>query len=115
MITPGKNEKSDEPGCGRPNDSARPDDSSRLGESNAPPVKAVRKLLMLPSIAVQVLKALENEDCGMAEIVQIILRNPAVSMRILKVANSAIYGRTRSVSTVKDAVSMLGSRQLATL
>lgn len=104
MNTPGKNEKSDDHGHDRA------DDSTNHGESGNHAPKAVRKLLMLPSVAVQVLKALENEDCGMGEIVQIILRNPAVSMRILKVANSAIYGRARSVSTVKDAVSMLGMK-----
>jgi putative nucleotidyltransferase with HDIG domain len=66
----------------------------------------------VPVVIVELLKALDDENTNMNVISRIIAKDPAMSMNVLKVANSAFYRLTNKVATVDHAVRMLGVKEL---
>lgn len=67
-----------------------------------------RSLPKLPTAALEILDILQNEHASGQEIERIILRDPALTTGLLRVANSAMYGGLGNVSTVQSAVLRLG-------
>ncbi len=65
----------------------------------------------LPALATVVtrLMALEKEGAGTREVARAIGDDPALSARVLRVANSSLYAVAGNVSTVQKAVTLLGS------
>ena len=66
----------------------------------------------LPEIALKVREAADDPEINLAHMSDIISHDPALSMGILKVANSAMLGRTVRVETVNQAVTRIGLRQI---
>ncbi len=62
----------------------------------------------LPEAALKVRQAINNPDVGSTEIIQIVQSDPVLSARLVKVANSPLYGTWREIKTVRDAVRRLG-------
>jgi HD-like signal output (HDOD) protein len=56
----------------------------------------------------RILAALCDPDLGSREIADLILREPGLAARVLKVSNSAFYGRSREISTLDRALVVLG-------
>ncbi len=73
------------------------------------------ELPTLPEVAFQVMQKLQDTESSASDIVQVIERDPAMSAKLLKVANSAYYGMSRQVDSLKMAVVILGIRQCASL
>ncbi len=66
----------------------------------------------VPAVIIELLKTLEDDNSNMGTIARIIAKDPAMSMNVLKVANSAFYRLTNKVSTVDHAVNMLGVKEI---
>ena len=66
------------------------------------------KLPALPEAALQIRRIVNNPQVGSDEIVQIVQSDPVLSARLVKVANSPLYGTWREIKTVRDAVRRLG-------
>ncbi|MCP4078312.1 MAG: HDOD domain-containing protein [Gammaproteobacteria bacterium] len=62
----------------------------------------------LPEAALKVRQAINNPDVGSSEIIQIVQSDPVLSARLVRVANSPLYGTWREIKTVRDAVRRLG-------
>ncbi len=62
----------------------------------------------LPEAALKIRKAINSKDVGSTEIIQIVQTDPVLSARLVKVANSPLYGTWREIKTVRDAVRRLG-------
>ncbi len=62
----------------------------------------------LPEAALKIRKAVNNPEIGCAEITQIVQTDPVLSARLVRVANSPLYGTWREIRTVRDAVRRLG-------
>jgi HD-like signal output (HDOD) protein len=62
----------------------------------------------LPEAAFRIRQAINNPEVGSAEIIQIVQTDPVLSARLVKVANSPLYGTWREIKTVRDAVRRLG-------
>jgi len=62
----------------------------------------------LPSVMFEVLAIAEDEDSTARDLEEVIMRDQALSAKILKVANSAYYGIPRTVETVSRATVLLG-------
>ncbi|MEX2446918.1 MAG: HDOD domain-containing protein [Dehalococcoidia bacterium] len=73
-------------------------------------VEEVAELRPLPSVAVRVLEIAESEHFSAHELAQAIASDAALTARMLRLANSAYYGFPRRISTVRDAVVLLGFR-----
>ena len=69
----------------------------------------------LPEIALKVREAADNPDINLNQMSDIIGHDPALSMGMLKVANSAILGRSVKVETVNQAVTRIGLRQIKSI
>ena len=60
----------------------------------------------------ELLGALTADDADMSKIVGIVTGDPALSFRVLRATNSAAAGLPRKVSSVRDAVVLLGSAKI---
>jgi HD-like signal output (HDOD) protein len=58
--------------------------------------------------APRLLAALCDSEISAAEVARLIGQDPALSLRVLRVANSAYYGRSRSIGSIDRALSLLG-------
>ena len=66
------------------------------------------KLPALPEAALQIRRVINNPQVGSDEIIQIVQTDPVLSARLVKIANSPLYGTWREIKTVRDAVRRLG-------
>ncbi|WP_448563581.1 HDOD domain-containing protein [Thalassotalea ganghwensis] len=69
----------------------------------------------LPEIALKVREAADDPDVNLHTMSDIIGHDPALSMGMLKVANSAMMGRSIKVETVNQAVTRIGLRQIKSI
>jgi HD-like signal output (HDOD) protein len=60
------------------------------------------------SSAHRILASLCDMSLGTPEIAALVQREPALAARVLKIANSSFYGRSREVSSVERALMVLG-------
>lgn len=66
------------------------------------------RLPTLPEAALKIRQVINQPDVTSAEIIQIVQSDPTLSARLIKVANSPLYGTWREIKTVRDAVRRLG-------
>jgi len=78
-------------------------------------LRSTWKLYTLPQTLVEILKITGSEVANAGDLTRIILRDPTLTTRLLKLANSAIYGQTRRVGTVNQAILLLGFRAVKSL
>jgi len=66
----------------------------------------------LPEIYLRVSEQLEDENSSVQQIGNTVQNDPAISTRVLKMVNSAYYGLPNQVSSIAQAVSLLGRERL---
>ena len=66
-----------------------------------------------PSLAHRVIELVSKPDVQIGRLVTLISQDPAITGKVLKVANSAFYSRGVEIFTVRDAVTRLGLREVA--
>ncbi|MDJ0881704.1 MAG: HDOD domain-containing protein, partial [Gammaproteobacteria bacterium] len=70
------------------------------------------ELSSLPEIYIRVSDLLDNENSTSAQIGQVVETDPALTTRILKMVNSAFYGFPNTISTIAQAITILGRDRL---
>jgi hypothetical protein len=65
-----------------------------------------------PPIATKVLRVLSRDDATLSEISNLIRADAALSARLLRVANSALYAFPSPITTIQRAVMVLGFDEL---
>ena len=78
-----------------------------LAKSNALP--------SIPKVVSEVLSELDADDPSPRKISQLVATDPALTARMLKLANSAFFNVTRQISSVDEAVGILGFSHVRTL
>ena len=73
-------------------------------------VRRGENLPSLPTVAVEILRLTRDQDASVNDLAGMIQQDPALTARILKMVNSSLFGIPREVSSVKQAVNMLGLR-----
>lgn len=68
----------------------------------------VDDLPTLPTIVQKLLKATEDETAGSRELMAILANDQSLSAKVLQVANSAFYGLRYRVTSVDNAISVIG-------
>jgi HD-like signal output (HDOD) protein len=86
-------------------------DSGVRVESVAALIRQIDVLPTLPQTVQQVQEAATSPDSSAKEVAKIVSRDPAISGKLLKLANSAAYGFTHQVDNVELATSLLGLRE----
>lgn len=72
----------------------------------------IGELPPLPRTYARLVRVLDDENSGMADVAAVIASDIAVSAKILQLANSAFFGGGRAVSTVMQAIPILGLEAL---
>lgn len=67
----------------------------------------------LPATAMEALRLLQDPDVEVAELTKVIEFDPGLTTNVLRLANSAYFGFTRTVNSIGDAVVLLGLKQVA--
>ena len=66
----------------------------------------------LPEIAIKIREAADDPEANLMMMAEVIAQDPALSARMVKVANSAFMGRSVKVETLNQAVTRIGLRQI---
>lgn len=73
------------------------------------------KLYTLPDICLRLRELTADSSSSAAEIARLIATDPALTARLLRLANSALYGFRARISTVTQAVTLIGIDELNNL
>ena len=71
-------------------------------------VKKIEKIPTLPVIAMQVIQLANDPKTGAGDLNKIISQDPSLSVKALKMVNSSYYGLSGKISSVKQAIVLLG-------
>ena len=73
-------------------------------------LRQVRDLPALPAAVLRVMQLTDDPKASAADVARAMASDQALALRVLKLANSAFYGASRRISTVSEAVVILGMR-----
>ncbi|OUS36180.1 histidine kinase ['Osedax' symbiont bacterium Rs2_46_30_T18] len=73
------------------------------------------KLPNIPEVVRELIQALNNPNANYDEISQKVTKDQTLSLKILRLVNSAHFGLSRKVASIDEAVVMLGMAKLKTL
>ena len=72
----------------------------------------VSQLVSLPFVVLRINELLDDENSSATDIGELIIQDPAMAAKVLRIANSAFYGVSYQVETITRAVTLLGTQQL---
>ena len=72
-------------------------------------------LISLPDIYWQLKEILDTHDYSMQDVAQLIVYDPGLTARMLRIVNSTYFGFAAKIETVNHAVSILGVQQIRDL
>jgi putative nucleotidyltransferase with HDIG domain len=78
-------------------------------------LQSTKDLPPMPIVAQRVLVLTEREDTSPMDLQRVISTDLALATKILRVANSALFGQARSVATISQAVNLLGYNAIRSL
>jgi HD-like signal output (HDOD) protein len=70
------------------------------------------KLPVMPEVAHALIRTLNDEDADVVTVRNVIAKDPVLTATLLRMANSAIFGLSRTVDTLDNAVSVVGMSQI---
>ena len=70
------------------------------------------KLPVMPEVAHALIRTLNEDDVDITKVRDVIAKDPALTATLLRMANSAIFGLSRTVTTLDSAVSVVGLSQI---
>jgi len=71
-----------------------------------------QELPPLPEIYLKVSELLESENSNVQQVGEAVQTDPSLTARVLKMINSAYYGLSSEVSSISQAISLLGRQQI---
>ncbi len=76
-------------------------------------IEAIRAYLPpLPGVLAELAQLLHDENVDMRTLGRVVGKDPAMSINVLRIANSAFYGLPNKVTTIEHAVTMLGLKEI---
>lgn len=78
-------------------------------------VMKANKLYTLPDICLQLNSLVNRKNSSVDEIASLVGHDPALTFRVLKLANSALYSRKGNIKTVDEAVQKIGTDELCNI
>ena len=100
---------------------AAPEDLSIASQGAVSPLalntvlSKLRSLPSLPAAVMELLRTMGDEDIDIETIARKLSQDQALAAKTLRLANSSFYGRPRQVTSVQEAIRVLGLRSVRTL
>jgi len=76
-------------------------------------VKKTLKIAALPAVALKFSEAINNPLTTNQELEKIISEDSALALRLLRIANSALYNFPSEIDTINKAITIIGQKQLS--
>lgn len=74
--------------------------------------KRLDALPTLPAVVARLRELLQSERTGVAQLEALLRPDPALASNVLRLANSAVFGRRQKVTSVRQAIAFLGTRRI---
>jgi diguanylate cyclase (GGDEF)-like protein len=71
-------------------------------------IRTASNLPSPPAVAARLIKVADDPDLNMTTVVDILRVDPALTAKLLRLANSPLYARRRHIDTLQQAVTLLG-------
>lgn len=78
-------------------------------------VKGIGDLVSLPGVAMRISEMVNDTRYSATDIGKVISQDPGLTVHLLKIANSPLYGLSSTIDTVSRAVTVLGTKQIRDL
>lgn len=78
-------------------------------------IKSSGTLLTLPDICLQLKRIADAPDSSAVDLSELIIKDPALTARLLKLVNSSLYYFPKQISSLSQAITLVGTKQLYTL
>lgn len=75
-------------------------------------IENCRELKAMSPTVTQLIKLTRSKEATLSDITQVVKQDQAVALKILKIANSAVYNRGKTVESVHQAVMNIGVEQI---
>jgi len=75
-------------------------------------VKESIELISLPDVYVRLRSVITSPNSSMSDVAQVIVHDPAITARLLKLVNSPFFGLATKVDTMTHAINLLGTQQV---
>lgn len=75
-------------------------------------VTQTANLVSLPDIYIRLKAVVDDPESSMADVADVVAGDPALTARLLKIANSPYFGFPAKIATVARATSLLGTQQI---
>lgn len=71
-------------------------------------IKSIRDLPSLPIVVMELLSSFEQQDINISALAEKVSHDQALAAKTLRLANSSFYGLSRKVTTIQQAITILG-------
>ncbi len=78
-------------------------------------IENIQELATLPTVALRILELVDDPDTTMEDISQAIETDASLTVKILRVANSPLYGFRNEISSVRQAIVSLGLNRISNI
>lgn len=75
----------------------------------------IKELPSIPALIAEAIRVIDDPSASGVDIEAVIMRDQSFAVRVLRVVNSAAYGFSRRIETVREAIVMLGNRKIRNL
>ncbi|GHV58131.1 HD family phosphohydrolase [Deltaproteobacteria bacterium] len=83
-----------------------PQPSDRMSAKSE--VRRIKNLPTIPGVVAKISRMVENPETSAAEIGRLIAQDQVLSAKVLRMANSAFFGMSRKISSIAQALMILG-------
>lgn len=73
------------------------------------------RLPAMPEVAMRLMKSFDDDRIGLSQIAELVSKDPGLTAKVLRLANSARFSPAHRIATVQDAAHALGMDQLRNL
>lgn len=74
-----------------------------------------RELASLPQTLAEVLRVTRDDRSSAQDMASVIMKDPALTARVLRIVNSAYYGLGRQIGSISQSIMTIGMRQVSAL
>ncbi|MFY8161245.1 MAG: HDOD domain-containing protein [Candidatus Kapaibacteriota bacterium] len=78
-------------------------------------IKNNQQIATLPTVATKILKMIRSDNFNINEIANVVESDPGLTLKLIKVANSPLYGLRSQVNSVNHAIMTLGLNKLTNI